>query len=272
VFALVSTDPETGEHTPLYETRLSIALPSVSPDGGRAVYFGNHVYTIDLDGGRPRALTSGPAGAATLPTWSRTGDAIYYYLDRTLHRLDPGTGQSTLVLRNFHWSKQNWLAAHGNRLAYQANSMIPALRRTVVHDLDTGEIIRLESPLLPSDFTRDGQTLLGRMRGSYEIATCSAPDFACAPVMDGDDIVDGAIPRWSHDEKRIYLRRARANKPGYAAIWRVDRAGGALEEVAEIGPYEPLSVFFGITADEQILWNRYDRAGNSELWMVDLAP
>ena len=142
----------------------------------------------------------------------------------------------------------------------------------MVFDRTTDATTTLADALLPSDFSRDGQTLLGRIGKTYAIVTCAAPQFDCTPIMDGESTVDGAIPRWSHDEQRVYFRRARRDRPGYADIWVVDRAGGPPSRVAEIGPYDPRSVFFGITADEQILWNRFDADGASELWSVTLAP
>ena len=272
LFGIVATDPETGEHTPLFETRGSIALPVVAPDGNQLVFFGDSIFTMPTKAGAPRALTSGDMGRATLPTWSRSGDAIFYYLDRTLHKLDPETAQSTLVLDDFHWSKQNWLAAHDDLIAYRVNSVIPGRSGTVLHDLRSGDVQSLDDRLIPMDFTRSGDALMGRLRQTYEIVICPAPDFACTPVMDGDTPASGAIPRWSHDEQRIYYRRARSDKPGYAKIWVIDRDGGPAREVTEIGPYDPRSVFFGISADDQIIWNRYDPGGNAELWRVPLIP
>jgi Tol biopolymer transport system component len=265
---LVRTNPATGESSTIHENRDAIALPVISKDGTTVVYFYDSIYTQSIDGGEPVQQTFGPTGEATLPTWSRSDDLIYYYKERALHRLDPATGESELVLDSFHWTSKNWLAVHGDKLAYRWRRPLSAAR-TVVLDLASGEESLLEDNVLPSDWSRDGSTLLGRRREDYALMTCKAPDFSCSPILDGDAPVDGAIPRWSSDESRVFFRRARSDKPGYADIWVVDVEGGEAVSVAEIGPYEPRNVFFAIAHDDSIVWNEYDSRGRSEIWLAE---
>ncbi len=270
-FRLVRTDPATGTDRTIYQTRNMIALPQVSPDGRTIVFFGENVYTLDVDGGEPERRSFGEPGEATLPAWSRDSEHIYYYRGRSLHRIDPATGSDELVLEDFHWSSSNWLAVGGGRLAYWNHSRPSGPDRTVVYDLDTGEETILDDPILPADFSRDGRALLGRRSDDAAIMICSVPDFDCIPLMHDGEPIQGAIPRWSADESRVYFRRAIRDRPGYAKIWVVARDGGAPREVAEIGPYDMRSVYFGIAHDDTIIWNSHDRLGSSEIWLVDLS-
>jgi Tol biopolymer transport system component len=62
--------------------------PHWSPDG-RLIAFDSlgqdglsHIFVIDANGGRPRAVTSGPY-ADSVPGWSRDGRSIYFFSNRT---------------------------------------------------------------------------------------------------------------------------------------------------------------------------------------------
>ncbi len=268
LWRMVRTDPRTGEHRSIHETRKAFALPAVSADGRSIVSFGESVFTLPVDGGQALQLTFGTPGQATLPAWSRSENAIYYYRDRSLHRLDPETGLDEPVLEDFHWSEKNWLAVHGNRLAYRIKSRWPGRARSVVHDLNTGAIRKFDDDILPTDWSRDGRTLLGRRLGDYGILTCDADSLACKPILDGDAEIDGALPRWSHDETRVFFRRALPDKPGYADIWIVPRNGGSPKQLFELGPYQPRNFFFAVAHDDTVIWPQFDSHGNPEIWMT----
>lgn len=269
VWRLVRTYPATGEHQPIHESREGMALPTISPDGQSVLFFAEHVYTVPIDGGDARQLTFGPIGEATLPVWSRSEASVFYYKGRALHRLDPATGLSELVLDDFHWTKQNWLAVHGERLAYRIKSIWPGQARSVTHDLDSGEIRELDEDIAPADWTRDGQALLGRRLGGAELLICSAPDFSCKTIEHDGEPIGGARPRWSHDESHVYFRHARWDKPGYAHILAVARGGGEPRRLVEIGPYDPTNMFFAIGSDDSIIWNEIDSSANSEIWLAE---
>ena len=268
IFRLIRTDPDTGEHRTIYESRAAMALPAVSRDGETIVMFGESVSTLSVDGGTAKQVTFGPTGQATLPAWSRSDDVIYYYRGRSLHRLDTETGTDELALDDFHWSKQNWLAAHGNKLAYRIRSRWPGRARSVVHDLDSGEIRKFDDDILATDWSRDGKTLLGRRFGDYGLLLCDAETLACTPLMNGEEEIGAAMPRWSHDETRVFFRRALPDKPGHADIWIVSRDGGQEERLFELGPYEPLNFFFAVANDDTIIWPQVGSRGNPEIWMT----
>lgn len=268
LWSIVRTDPQTGEHRTIYESRAVIALPTISRDGETLVIFGESISTLPVDGGQATQVTFGAPGEATLPAWSRSDDVIYYYRGRSLHRLDPETGADERVLEDFHWSKQNWLAVHGSKLAYRIESRWPGRARSVVHDLASGEVRKFNDKLLPSDWSRDGKSVLGRRLGDYTLLLCDAGAAACEPLLDGDEEIAGAVPRWSHDEARVFFRRALQDKPGHADIWVVSLDGGKAERLVEVGPYEPLNFFFAVAHDDSIIWPRVGSRGNPEIWMT----
>ncbi len=265
---LVRTDPENGEEEVLLETRTEVALPVISPDGREVAYFGEQLVTLTLSGGRPRPWSDGAVFAATLPSWSRSEPVLWYYRDRALHRLDTRTSNSELVLEDFHWSRKNWLAVHGDLLAYRIRGRWPGRARSVMHDLASGEIRTLETDILPADFSRDGQHLLARKVPGADIVICDTADLTCEPIVHEGSNVDGAVPRWSHNEQRVFFRRARQDKPGYAFLWVVDRDGDNLRELIEVGPYESANFFFAVDEQDHLIWPQFDHAGAPEIWWV----
>jgi Tol biopolymer transport system component len=268
LWRLVRTDPESGAEKVLLETRNAVALPVIAPDGRELAYFGEQLFTLPTSGGRPRSWSDGDVFAATLPSWSRSEPLLWYYRDRALYRLDTGTGNTELVLEDFHWSEKNWLAVHGNLLAYRIRSRWPGRARSVMHNLDTGEIRTLETDLLPADFSRDGRQLLARRIPGADIVICDTANLSCKPVVHEGRNVDGAVPRWSHDEQRIFFRRARQDKPGHAFLWVVDRDGGNLRELVEVGPYQSANFFFAVDEKDHLIWPQIDHAGAPEIWRV----
>ncbi len=267
VWRLVATDPATDGSRVIFETRNPVALPNVSPDGTTVVYFGEDgVFTASVAGGRPEQRTFGPPAEATLPTWSASDQSIYYYKSRSLHRLNPETGLSELVLDDFHWSTHNWLAVHGDRLAYH----LKGSRRAEILDLGTGDTVPLDDHVFPTTWDRNGQRLLARRRDGSALVICTAPDFRCAPILDEQGApVAGAIPRWSADESRVFFRRARHDRPGYAEIWSVPAGGGEPRPETEVGPFDGSSMSFGVAEGDVIVWNELETGGISEIWISD---
>ncbi|MEJ2522913.1 MAG: hypothetical protein P8080_08550, partial [Gammaproteobacteria bacterium] len=267
LWRLVATDPAGGEDRTIFQSRSPFALPMVSPDGTTVAYFGEDgVFTVPVAGGKAEQRTFGPTAEATLPTWSRSDGSLWYYKGRTLHRLDPKTGLSEEVLDDFHWSKQNWLAVHGDRLAYN----VKGARRTEIRDLASGAKRSLQEHILPADWSRDGGRLLGRGTGGTGIMVCAGPELRCQPIRDDSGApVQGAIPRWSMDESRVFFRDASRSKPGYAEIWSVPAQGGEPRLEAEIGPFEPSGMLFGVAEGDVIVWNEFDVGGISEIWMTE---
>lgn len=268
VWRIIRTDPLTGTHETLHETRDALALPVMSADGRTLSYFGENLYTLPVDGGAPKPWFGDIDSAATLPSWSRDAPVVWFYRDRGLYRLDIQTGSSELVLEDFHWTKTNWLAAHGDRLAYRVRSRLPGRGKSVLHDLSTGEILTFETNLLPADFSRDGRHLLARRIPGSDIVICATTDLSCSPILHEGKPVDGAVPRWSHDEQRVFFRRARQDKPGHAWIWVTERDGSSVRQLVEVGPYDSASFLFGVAHDDTLVWPEFDHAADPEIWLV----
>ncbi len=267
VWRLIATDPATDGSRVIFESRNPVVLPIVSPDGRSVVFFGEEgVFTVSVAGGKAEQRTFGPPAEATLPTWSASDQSLYYYKARSLHRLNPQTGLSELVLDDFHWSTHNWLAVHGDRLAYHLRGS----RRTEILDLGTGDTSSLNEHVFPTAWDRNGDRLLARRRVGSLLVICTAPEFRCDPILDAQGApIAGAIPRWSADESRVFYRRARHDRPGYAEIWSVPAGGGEPRLETEVGPYDGTAMSFGIAEDNVIVWNEFDPSGNSEIWVSD---
>jgi Tol biopolymer transport system component len=270
VWRLVATDPATDDSRVIFETRNPVALPIVSPDGRSVVYFGEDgVFTVAVTGGNAEQRTFGPPAEATLPTWSASDQSIYYYKSRSLHRLNPATGLSEPILDDFHWSTHNWLAVHGDRLAYHLRGS----RRTEIRDLATGDTLSLAEHVFPTEWDRNGDRLLARDRDGSALVICTAPGFRCDPILDEEGSpVAGAIPRWSTDESRVFFRRARHDRPGYAEIWSVPAGGGAPRLETEVGPYDGSAMSFDIAEGDVVVWNELEASGISEIWLSDGPP
>jgi Tol biopolymer transport system component len=271
VWKLMRSDTATGNHTELHESRNPILLPQVSPNGDEIVFFtqiatGLHVFTIGIDGGNLRQLTFDGGGINTLPTWSDTGDAVYYYRAESLHRVPREGGPTAEVLPDFHWSSRNWLAVHGSRLAYHEFGIEPDVRRAVIRDLDSGAERDLPLPVVRDmKWSRDGSEIIGRLP-NLAIVICSVEDLVCDTVMDAENPVRGEHPRWSSDESRIFLQRGVIGRAEHRSLWVVDRDGQNLMTVLEYGPIgDDTDITVG--RNDDLVWNLADR-GTDEIWVA----
>jgi hypothetical protein len=268
IWRLMRTDLRTSVSTPIYESRTPIALPVVSYDGRTVAFFteapsGLHVFTIDADGGNLRQRTFEDGGLNTLPAWSHDG-SLYYYRDRSLHKLLPTGEPSIAVLPDFHWSSRNFLTVHSDKIAYH-ESLGPENRRGVIEDLaGDGETVLPSPVVLPMQWSKDGGTLLG-FRDDATIVLCTADGKTCDTLANGQGPIRGGRPRFSLDETRVFFRRG-ANRPLYSVLWAADRDGENVTRLFEFGPFEPDNVYYGVAADDTIIWNQVEETP-SEIWM-----
>lgn len=269
---LVLTDPSSAKHEVLLAKREMIVLPVVSPDGKQILFFaprpgGSHVFRIAIDGTDLFQVTSDDQAVATAPTWSSDGEATYYYEDRSrsLRRVRADGTHDQEFIPDFHWKTgQVYLAPTPHRPALTYVDLGGELAaRTVIRDLKGSRAVRIPGPaIMTPNWNADGTRLLGARRG--EIVICSALDLSCEAVMHGGTAVRGAEPRWSRDESKIFFRRPKAD-PRFHTLWSLDLATGRQIELFELGPIEPNSVGFGVTADDRIVWARQGE-GEGEIW------
>lgn len=268
---LMRTDLQTLASTPIFESRTPILLPVVSYDGRTVAFFsetpsGVHVFTIDLDGTNLRQRTFDEGGMNTLPAWSHDG-SLYYYRQRSLYRLPGVEGRGAEVLPEFHWSSRNFLSVHVDKIAYH-EFPTPEDRRGVIRDLVSGRETILPAPVVrPMQWSKDGDALLG-FRDDATLVVCDAAGADCETLANNEGPIRGGRPRWSLDEARIFFRRA-AGRPLYSALWAVDRDGDNVTRLFEFGPFDPDNVYYGVGADDTIVWNQFEQTP-SEIWIADI--
>lgn len=268
---LMRTDLRTLASTPIFESREPIVLPVVSYDGRTVAFFteiasGVHVFTIDVDGANLRQRTFDEGGMNTLPAWAHDG-SLYYYRQRSLYRLPGVESPGVKVLPDFHWSSRNFLSVHIDKIAYHEFDGGQG-RRGVIKELVGGRETELPAPVVRAmQWSRDGDSLLG-FRDDGALVVCGASGEDCKTVANGDMPVRGNRPRWSLDEARIFFRRPTARSL-YSTLWVVDRDGQDATRLFDLGPFEPDNFFYGVAADDTIVWNQFEQTP-SEIWMSDV--
>jgi Tol biopolymer transport system component len=263
---LVRTDLRTSVATSIYESRTPIVQPAVSYDGRTVAFFsqipsGIHVFTIDVDGKNLRQRTFDEDGINTLPHWATDG-SLYYYRDRSLHKLPPTGDAGTLVLEGFHWSSRNFLAIHGDKIALHDFGNV-ADRHAVIVDLATGAETRVPGlEVNPTQWSRGGNEWLG-FRSDGAVVVCTPSGTNCEARSTSQGPMRGNRPRWSLDETRVFFVRAGRN-PVYRTLWVGSREGEA--QLFEFGPVEPDNADYGVAVDDSIVWNQFEQTP-SEIWM-----
>lgn len=269
VWRIDRIDPESGERTVLFESRLPIVLPDLSPDGTRFVFFSvpsntRHLFTLDLESLNVEQITFDEEADHALPVWH--DEKILYYRNRSLHRIDPDTGVDERVLDDFHWSTRNWLAARGDWLSYQEIDRTAGRKEAVVRNFGESDLQILPVKLEAGQWSADGSRLLGFQQATGEITICVPRENRCsAIIVDGESMV-GREPRWSADEKRAYHRRYLSDG-NCCAIWESHVDGSSTRKVVEIPEYAPNYSFFDVGPDDTIYVNYSDNS-DDEIWLA----
>ena len=285
-WSLIRSDPKTGHHRSLLESRHSIYMPQVSPDGELIAYFaelpsGHHVFTVDRHGRHVRQMTHGNGDINIRPTWSADGESLLIYHEKpsgSLRRHSLDGGPSTEVFADFRHearpSAREGPRGHAIvflRRADRQDGGRPT--RTVVRDLASGSETVLPFPALgwPSwspSWSRDGESVLG-VQSSGELVICPVTGDACEVLSSAAGPVRGVHPGWSSDESRIFFLRLPDADPSASELWVVDRDGRNQRKLVDLAPRDFVDRRFDVTPDDQIIWNRVDR-GSEEIWMAAL--
>ena len=267
---LTQINPETGQRRALYESRYTSVLPMASPDGRRIVFFamlpsGAQLFAIGTDGRGLKQLTFDENGTNTLPFWSSDSRSVFYYKEKSLHRLHLDEDRDERVIEDFHWSSRNWAAAHGDQLFFHEFNPDRSVLRGMIRDMRTGEEIELSAPLAGGEWSAAGDELLGFVRGTG-LTICEVDTLECQLIMNAGEPISGIRPKWSRNEEQIYYLR-HSDKGECCELWVVDRDGTDNARAVELENLDLQNSHFGVDADGMIFYNHEDRSA-SEIWLV----
>lgn len=267
---LTRLDPASGERSTIFESRHAILLPYARRDGRKIVFFsplssGTQVFTIGSDGGDFKQETFDDSGSNALPIWSDDGASIYYYRDRDFHRLLLDEGRDEKVIEDFHWSSRNWVAVHGDELAYHEFDRASGFQRAVIRDMVTGVEVELPVKLSGAEWSVDGSEILGFVFPPGELTICQRDSLQCEPITYDGVPVSGQRPRWSRDEQSIYYLRF-SDKGECCTLWVVERDGDSNTELFDLNDYDPSNSYFGIDERGMVFYSHMDNS-TSEIWL-----
>lgn len=267
---IIRVNPDTGDRKTIFESRNMSVLPMASPDGREIVFFsalrsGAQLFTIGTDGRGLAQLTFDEDGTNTLPFWSSDGRSIFYYRDRSLHRLHLGELRDEKVYADFHWSSRNWPAAHGDRLFFSEFDNDRTVHRGVIRNLRTDTEVELPVGLRGGEWSASGEELLGFVP-SEGIYICEVESLECRLVRNAGEPVRGLRPKWSRDEQRIFYLRS-SGTGECCTLWAVNRDGTGNRELIDLPGYDFRNSYFGVDHEGMIFYNRPDNDA-SEIWLV----
>lgn len=253
----------------------------LSPDGARVAYVvttvdrdddrnASRIWIAEVDGGEPRALTSGPSDSA--PRWSPDGRTLAFLARRDDHdapqlRLLPVDGGEARCLTDAElgagaavWSPDGDRIAYVGgvaiseredhepvvieRLGYKADGvgLLRALRQhLVVVDVAAGESRQLtEGDLNVAEpaWSPDGSTIVvsssarpdDELLGTRQLLTIPAEGGQLSELVADDGVA--ARPVWSPDGRQLLFVGSEQPGMGHARLWLVDAAGGPRRPLA----------------------------------------
>ena len=275
-FLLTVTDPATGRHSELHQSRSDVVNPSFSPQGDKIVFFGVaegggiHVYIVNADGSGLNQLTRGANEQNVHPQWSADGSAIYFYQHRpatSFRKISLHDGVITELARGWEWSTHNHarVSPDGTRIIYtRLDKGQPAA--TMIRDVTTGGETAFMQLLRFAQWSRDGKFIAGtKIKGEWseaEITVCLVVGESCRAMT------RGYLPNWSGDGTLIYFLKISSMRDGQE-LWAISPDGMGERKIVDLRPIHPIGEFFDISSTGQIVWVQY-RVGKHELWVRDL--
>jgi eukaryotic-like serine/threonine-protein kinase len=274
---LMLTDATTRGSRELRESRVEMIDPSFSPDGSKIAFFGVneegdiHVFAVGADGKDLMQVTRGRKERNIHPHWSSDGSTIYFYQFHptvSFRRISAQGGESTELVRGWEWGTHNGARVDpaGKRIIYTKMDK-GAAAATMIRDIASGAETAFSLPLRHLRWSHDGQFVVGtdipgRNWQLAEITVCAADGEACRRLAKGSN------PHWSHDDARIYFFPF--TEFDGESLWAVSREGGDERKIMDLRPMHPISDFFDISPQDQIVWVQY-RQSKHELWLADLS-
>jgi hypothetical protein len=137
----------------------------------------------------------------------------------------------------------------------------------MIRDIAKGTEAALSLPLRNMRWSHDGQFIVGtdvpsRNWELSEITICAVEGEACRKVT------KGRSPHWSHNDALIYFFKF-SDFDG-ESLWVISREGSNERKIMDLRPMHPISNFFDVSPQGQIVWLQY-RRGKNELWLADLS-
>ena len=276
-FALILSDPDTGEHRLIHESRQLLLAPELSPDHGTIVYFsvardgGVQIFTIPLVGGAPAQISSDPLATHAIPRWSADGKSLYFYHTRdaaSFSRIGMSGGDAETIVHDWDWTVANGASVSPDetQVVYsRLTGQVPV--QTLIRHLSTGKDEAFYATLEYPRWSQDGSSIIGALhvdqRFPGDIAKCPVTGPACRIIAN-----DSRIPMFSSDESRIYyVRGFGLSQDLYVASMVGD---GDERKLMTMAPLFPLGPFYDITEDDKIVWVRHEQ-DPSELWLTKLS-
>lgn len=274
---LTLTDATTLQSRELKESRVVMTNPSFSPDGSRIVFFALnedgdlHIYTIDADGKNLTQVTRGKKERNIHPQWSADGSTIYFYQFQptlSFRKISVQGGESVELVQEWEWATHNAARVdpQGKRIIYSKMDRGIAAA-AMIRDIAKGTEAALSLPLRHMRWSHDGQFIVGtdvpaRNWKLSEITICAVEGEVCR------NVTKGYAPHWSHDDALIYFFKF-SDFDG-ESLWAVSREGSNERKIMDLRPMHPISNFFDVSPQGQIVWIQY-RRGKNELWLADLS-
>ncbi len=276
-FAIMRSDPGTGDAQELHESRQLVLGPELSPDKKTLAFFalssggGVQLFTLALSGGAPRQITSDPLATHAIPRWSADGRQIYFYYTQNgvaFSKVRASGGDAETLVPGWDWGVTNGasVSPDGTRIVYsRLTGQVPV--QTLVRRLDTGDDQAFHAALEYPRWSKDGSAIIGALhvdqRFPGDIAICPVADSSCRIIAR-----DARIPMWSHDESQLYFVR------GFGAsqeLFVAPADGGETEtKLMDMAPLFPLGPFYDVAPNGDIVWVRYEQEA-SEIWLTELA-
>lgn len=276
-FLLTLTDPATGRHKELHQSRSDVVDPSFSAQGDKIVFFGVaegggiHLYVINTDGTGLNQLTRGTGEQNVHPQWSADGSAIYFYQHQpttSFRKLSLQDGSIAELARGWEWSTHNHARVNpeGTRIIYtRLDKGQPAA--TMIRDVTTGGETAFTQLLRFARWSPDGKFVAGtKIKAEWseaEITVCPVVGELCRALT------RGYLPHWSRDGTLVYFFKITSMRDG-EELWTISPDGGGEKKIVDLRPIHPIGQFFDLSSTGQIVWVQY-RVGKHELWLRDLA-
>ena len=274
---LTLTDATTLQSRELKESRVVMTNPSFSADGSRIAFFALneegdlHIYTIGADGKNLTQVTRGKKERNIHPQWSADGSTIYFYQFQptvSFRKISVQGGESVELVQGWEWGTHFGARVdpQGKRIIYSKMDRGIAVA-AMIRDIAKGTEAALSLPLRNMRWSHDGQFIVGtdvpsRNWELSEITICAVEGEACRKVT------KGRSPHWSHNDALIYFFKF-SDFDG-ESLWVISREGSNERKIMDLRPMHPISNFFDVSPQGQIVWLQY-RRGKNELWLADLS-